>query len=137
MEDRIKANAELVRRVALENMHVEVAYDLDGVRWLDGFIDRQRGEATDEVKRQLATTLGSYLGECIRHTYGGEWIQDPEYGWSVRINGGFSVFPFNKVQKQLADDEGESVLSLFTTIEPLLANAGMSAAPKRPWWKFW
>ncbi len=149
MEDVIKENAELVRKVALETMNTKVAYDLDGVRWLEGFIDRQRGEATEEVKRKLCTTLGSYLGECIRHTYGGEWIQDPEYGWAVRIQGGLSVFPFNKIQKQLGGDEGESVLSLFTAIEPLLANAGQSTAPsadlsiaddlspKRPWWKFW
>jgi len=146
-EDRIRANAELVRRVALENMNVEISYDLDGVRWLNGFIDRQRNEATEEVKRKLSGTLGSYLGECIRQTYGGEWIQDPEFGWSVRIKGGFSVFPFNKVQKQLAADDGESVLGLFTAIDPLLANAGKPAAisrelpsddsAKRPWWKFW
>ncbi|HEY0587725.1 MAG TPA: hypothetical protein VGD52_16430 [Pseudoduganella sp.] len=149
MEDRIKANAELVRRVALENMNVEVSYDLDGVRWLDGFIDRQRNGATEEVKRKLSSTLGSYLGECIRQTYGGEWVQDPEFGWSVRLKEGFSVFPFNKVNKQLADDDGESVLGLFTAIDPLLANAGEPAAfsrdlhsadspsSKRPWWKFW
>lgn len=151
MEDRIKANAELVRRVALENMNVEVSYDLDGVRWLDGFIDRQRDGATEEVKRKLSSTLGAYLGECIRQTYGGEWVQHPEFGWSVRMREGFSVFPFNKVRKQLSvdDGEGESVLGLFTALDPLLANAGKPAAfsrslpsvespsSKRAWWKFW
>jgi hypothetical protein len=149
LEDRITANAELVRRVALENMNIEVSYDLDGVRWLDGFIDKQRIEATEEVKRKLSTTLGSYLGECIRQTYGGDWVQDAEFGLSVRLKGGLSVFPFNKVQKQLAADEGDSVLGLFTALAPILAKAGKPAepsldlpsnanpSPKRPWWKLW
>ncbi len=130
-------------------MNIEVAYDLEGVRWLDGFIDGQRNEATEEVKRKLSTTLGSYLGECIRQTYGGDWVQDAEYGLSVRITGGLSVFPFNKVQMQLAAGEGDSVLDLFTALAPILANAGTTAASspdlpstdnpsaKRPWWKFW
>jgi hypothetical protein len=150
MEDRIKANAELVRRVALENMNVEVSYDLDGVRWLEGFINKQRSEATDEVKRKLSSTLGAYLGECIRQTYGGDWVQDPERGWSVRIEG-INVFPFNKVQKQLAagEDDGESVMGLFTAVAAILANSGKPAAlprdlpsedipsSKKTWWKFW
>lgn len=149
MENHIRENAEIVRRAALENMKLEVAYDLDGVRWLDGYIDRQRSGATEDVKAKLPNTLGSYLGECIRRTYGGKWTQDPEYGWSVRINEDLSVFPFNKVQKQLANSEGDSVLGLFTSIGPLLSNTKRSAqsqgraratdkrAPKRPWWKFW
>jgi hypothetical protein len=90
MEDRIKANAELVRRVALENMNVEVSYDLDGVRWLEGFINKQRSEATDEVKRKLSSTLGAYLGECIRQTYGGDWAglsgsRESMYSPSIRF----------------------------------------------------
>jgi hypothetical protein len=149
MEDRIRENAEIVRRVALETLHVDVAYDLDGVRWLDGYIDRQRSGAAEDVKVSLRSTLGSYLGECIRRTYGGRWTQDPEYGWCIWINDSFSVFPFNKVEKQLANSEGDSVLGLFTSIGPLLSEAKRSAQsrgrsssmkdrpPKRPWWKFW
>jgi hypothetical protein len=113
MEDHIRENAEIVRRAAMENMNAEVAYDHEGVRWLDGYIDRLRSSATEDVKAKLPNTLGSYLGECIRRTYGGRWIQHPEYGWSVWFNDDFSVFPFNKVQKQLANSEGDSVLGLF------------------------
>jgi hypothetical protein len=131
MESQIRANAELVRSVARDQLAVIVDYDEAGVRWLDQYIDGQR-DAAPEVRERLISTLGSYLGECVRHQYGGRWLHDPEMGWSVAIADRFSVYPFNKVRKQLAGDDGESVLSFFTTIAPLLSHVS-----KRPWWKFW
>lgn len=133
MESHIRSNAELVRSVAREQLGIAVEYDEAGVRWLDGYINRQREAAATEVKARLVSTLGSYLGECIRQTYGGDWMQDPEAGWAVQINEKLSVYPFNKVQKQLADGDGESVLSFFTTISALLA----APDSKRRWWRFW
>jgi hypothetical protein len=143
MEDKIFANAELVRTIARGKLDVVVQYDEDGVRWLDAYIEGQRQRGDEEVKRRLPSTLGSFLGECIRHTYGGQWIQDPQHGWMVRINEKLSVFPFDKVAKQLANGEGDSALGLFTAIASLLAGAPprvktvAAEAPRRPWWKFW
>lgn len=137
MESHIKANAELVRTIAREKMSLSINYDEDGVRWLDGYIDRQRDSADDDTKRGLVNTLGSYLGECVRQTYGGEWIQNPELGWGVRINEKLTAFPFNKVQKQLANADGDSVLGFFTAIAPLLNGNPAASPPPRPWWKFW
>ena len=144
MHENIVVNAELVRNVARDQLGVEVGFDEAGVRWLDGFINRQRLGATEAVKVKLPNTLGSFLGECVRHTYGGEW-QQHEAGWAVKINEKLSVFPFNKVQKQLANEDGDSVLGLFTAIPPLLAGipqgkvamARPSQERKRRWWRFW
>ncbi len=123
MESRIQANAELVRNVAREQLDVDVDYDEAGVEWLDEYIDVQRESASAEVRERLPNMLGSYLGECVRQTYGGQWVQDPEAGWSVKINDKLSVYPFNKVRKQLASEDGESVLAFFTAI-PALLNRG-------------
>jgi len=120
MESQIRSNAELVRSIAREKLDVEVDYDEAGVRWLDQYINGQREAATQELKDRLPSTLGSYLGECIRLTYGGQWVQDPEFGWAVKINEKLSVFPFSKVRKQLASPDGESVLGFFKTIPALL-----------------
>src|SRR5436190_23483653 len=135
MESRIRANAELVREVAREKLGVEIQYDEDGVRWLDGYIDDQRDEAAQDLKDRLPSTLGSYLGECVRLTYGGEWLQDAQTGWMVKINDKLSVYPFNKVRKQLNNAEGDSVLAFFRTIPALLH--GKPVVSRRPWWKFW
>ena len=139
MEAQIRANAELVRTVARESLDVDVEYDEAGVRWLDGYIDRQReGNDDQSVKDRLPSRLGSFLGECVRATYGGQWIEDPEMGWAVKINETLTVSPFNKVRKQLANAEGDSVLAFFKAIPALLqGKSKRDAAPKRPWWKFW
>jgi hypothetical protein len=137
MESHIRSNAELVRSVARDTLGVSVDYDEAGVRWLDQYIDGQRQAASQELKERLPSTLGSYLGECVRLTYGGEWVQDPEQGWSVKINEKLSVYPFNKVRKQLANAEGESVLGFFTAIAALRDGRPAPVAPRRPWWRFW
>ena len=120
MEEKLRANAELVRKVAEDELEVTVDYDKDGVAWLDEYIDEQREIAEDDIKNRLPNTLGSFLGECIRHSFGGEWVHDPEAGWAVKISDKLSAYPFNKVRKQLNSADGESVLSFFKTIPALL-----------------
>jgi len=58
MENLILANAELVRKVAHEQLGAPVQYDEDGVRWLDGYIERLRnsGEFDNLESRQPAGT---------------------------------------------------------------------------------
>ena len=142
MEDQIKANAELVRDLMREEMGLELQYDEAGVRWLAGYIDRQRDAASESTKHMLQSVLGSYLGECICRTYGGQWFQHPEFGWGVRISDKLTAFPMNKVGKQLADADGQSVLPFFTTIRNLRKSPPGQVPPspaqggaKRPWWK--
>ena len=120
MEEHLKANAELVREIARDRLGVDVDYDEDGVRWLNSFIDGQREQGDPETRKRLPGTLGSFLGECVRHTFGGTWVQHPDYGWGVEINDKVTVFPFNKVEKQLEAGEGDTVLSFFKTLPAVL-----------------
>jgi hypothetical protein len=125
----IRANAELVLREARENLGQDIGYDADGVRWLDGFIQRRHdGDATDDPNG-LVNTLGSFLGECIVRTYNGSW-RETEHGWAVIVDGDLAVFPFNKVHKHLVDGAADSVLSLFSGVPVLIAHTegGQAAA---------
>ncbi len=143
MEEHIRANAELVLKLAQE-LGAEVGYNEAGVRWLNAYIDGQRQAASVEVKNKLPNTLGSYLGECIRQTYGGRWVKSPEGWWGVEVNEKLTAFPFNKVRKQLENEDGDSVLGFFTAI-PAIVTSDLGAkqdtaktkSPSRPWWKFW
>ncbi len=61
--------------------------------------------------------LGYFLGECIRHSYGGTWaFHNGTFG--VVFSPKDSVYPFSKVQKQWTSGNagGESVLSLYRTL---------------------
>src|SRR5689334_20506286 len=120
MREKILANAELVRTVVHEQLGIEVGFDQAGVRWLDGYIEGQRDAASASTKERLPGTLGSYLGECIRQSFGGDWVEDQEQGWAVQVTPRLTVYPFNKVRKQLANAQGDSVLGLYTSLPALL-----------------
>lgn len=117
----IRANAEFVLKEARDNLGQDIGYDAEGVRWLDGFIQRRHDGGAIDDPNGLVNTLGSFLGECIARTYNG-WWQETEHGWAVIVDGDLAVFPFNKVHKQLFDGATESVLSLFNGVPALIAH---------------
>lgn len=118
MIEQIRENAELVQSVARDQLKVEVGFDRDAVVWLDGYIARQHEQGDPDNVDGLVSTLGSFFGECLVQTYGGDWHQD-ELGWGVRFSDQNVVFPFSKVRKQLENGAGDSTLSFFDTIPVL------------------
>jgi hypothetical protein len=124
MEERLRANARLVFSIATEKLGVAIGYDETGVRWLDGYIQRQHqsGNAADHAG--LISTLGSFLGECIIHSFGGSWALVDE-SWGVRFDSENVVFPFAKVAKQLDRGSEDSVLSFFSIIPMIFKLKGV------------
>lgn len=118
MLDRLRANAELVVSVARKQMDQDVGYDEAGVRWLDGYIQRQHEKGDPANFDGLVSTLGAYLGECIIQTFGGHWSEVDGW-WCVQFDDRNAAYPLAKVQKQLENGSEDSVLSFFTAI-PLL-----------------
>jgi hypothetical protein len=120
--EAIKANAALVVSIARDRLGHELRFDEQGVRWLDGYIQRQH-EAGDAKSRDgLVKTLGSFLGECVVGSFGGEWACVDDV-WCVRFDEKNAVFPFAKVAKQLENGSADSVLSFFT-IMPIMFQLG-------------
>lgn len=127
--EAIEKNAALVRRTMPDVAGIPFEYDEASVEWLDGYIDRMRGQFGDEPGR-LSQVLASYIGESIRHAYGGRWV-DAEDGIGIEIRPDFIVFPFNKVNKQFENGPEDSVLSFYQSIPALLEHA-RTAAPSSP-----
>lgn len=120
---RIRANAQL----AFEQLRAasdlqSFGFDEPSVRWLEGYIERQRArEPAPDFIRKLSTVLGCYLGECIIQTYGGHWSDDEQYGLCVAFDERNAAFPLAKVQKQLENgtDAGDGIYGFFTSIPVL------------------
>lgn len=92
-----------------------VGFDEVGGRWLDGYIQRQH-ERSDPANRDgLVSALGSFLGECIVRTFGGEWAEG-DGTWYVRFDDRNVAYPLTKVAKHLEHGAEDSVLSFFTAI---------------------
>lgn len=120
----------------------EIGYNHAGVNWLDGIIQRQREVIDPKNFETLTNSFGSFLGECIIHSYGGEWTRDGE-DIGVKLDGkntrfplaktskhhengdensvaGFTAYPFAKVIKHLEYGDEDSVLSFFEMIPVFL-----------------
>jgi hypothetical protein len=127
--EMIQANAELAVQSARERLGVSLSFDRAGVDWLDGHLNRLRGHLSPEAQAGVVNVMGSFLGECIVRSHGGEWIEKGGE-WLVQVKRTYTVSAnvFGKVEKQLARVEGESVLSLFDfAIEIAETGGGMAA----------
>ncbi len=120
--EKIQRNAELVIETMREQ-GVDLDYDQKSVEWLDGYIERQRQQNPNHESNiyGLSNTLGSFLGECIRRQFGGEWAQS-EYGWAIAFDEKNACFPFNKVEKQLRNGAVDSIAGFYGSIPALYGN---------------
>jgi len=124
--ERIRENAALVMSLAAR-LGETISFDEAGVRWLDGFIQRQHEQGDPANRNGLVNTLGSFLGECIICTFGGEWAE-MDRAWCVCFDDRNAAYPFAKVAKQLERGTGDSVLSFFTLIPALFP----TCRPRQP-----
>jgi hypothetical protein len=157
IEELRKAAAFVIETMG-SKLDIELGYDDAGVRFLDGYIQRQHEQGDEAIRRNLVVPLGAFLGECLIRNANGQWKQD-KHGWAVWFSNGNAAYPLTKVEKHLTNgaEAGDSVygfyslaVALFNRPGPLPEavvvrglTAGGSSSPsssgksKKPWWKFW
>ena len=142
MEERIRANAELVVQQTRSLSGIDFGYTEESVKWLEGYIERLRnsGEFENaEAKTKLISVFGSFLGECIVRCYGGAWKLHESGAWCVVLENGGMAFPFTKVRKQIEDGPFDSISSFLRVIPVIFDEVSKAApsVPKKSWWKVW
>lgn len=131
MNAEIRNHAEFFRETIYNHTGVQLNYDEAAVHWVDGYIIRHRN--FEGPKDRIAGSIGCFFGECIRETFGGEWVEHSETGHlMVKISECFSIFPFNKVIKHFENEDGDSILGLFTSIQPMLSVTLLEHLEKLP-----
>jgi hypothetical protein len=129
--EAIHANAQLVLEQLgpISGLGEQFGYNLESLQYVEGFIERQRTRAgVDEATiDRWVQVLGSFLGECVIHTYGGEWREN-QGRWGIffsEANDRNAAFPFAKVQKQFANglESGDSIVSFFRVLPVILKDA--------------
>lgn len=138
----IRANAQMViEQIGPQCSVAPFGFDAASVKWIDGFIERQRvrSDVDADFMSRLTTVIGSYLGEALIRTYGGKWAVSSD-GWCVEFSEGNACFPFTKVAKQFANGATDSVYGFFTLIPRVLLRTHppeqqtSGARPRDGWW---
>lgn len=110
----IRNNAELVIRMFAKETDFTFGLNAESVEWLDGYIEHIRQTHwTDEEFNQLVSNLGSFLGEAIIKSFGGEWTPD-QRGWAIRWDEFNMAYPFVKVAKQIQNGQSDSIFSFYS-----------------------
>jgi hypothetical protein len=113
--------------LALKHYGKRLTYDEASLRWVEEMIIDKVGQTlTGEDQRSLIGMVGSFLGEALIASYGGEWKQDPKFGWGVYsvLGGENAFFPFAKTEKRFKQEEGESISHFFVFIPEVLRRRG-------------
>jgi hypothetical protein len=119
LEEKVRANSEFVvndlgRKAS--DLGESFGYNRDSVEFVEGYIERtKQRRASQEQIDSLVQVLGSFLGECIRHAYGGEW-REYEGNPGIFFENGTAAFPFNKVGMQFKNGLPDSILGFFDVI---------------------
>lgn len=96
---------------------LNLKYDQDSVKFVEGFIERNKSNFDKEGIKGLINSLGAYLGQCIIRNYGGQWQLDSETGSvAVAFDDKNKAYPFAKVSKQFDNGLEDSVYSFYTAI---------------------
>ena len=96
----LQEDARLVIDVMSEKEDVTLDFSVDSISWLDTYINQHRNDLSDNDKQILREKFGAFVGEAIRHTFGGQWVQADDE-WMIGFNDDAQTSPFEMVSQQL------------------------------------
>lgn len=108
----LQEDAQLVIDVLSEKAEIELDFSADSVSWLDTYIERHRHQLDERDKSLLQEKFGAYLGESIRHNYGGRWVKGSGDRWMVVFDEERQASPFELIGEHL--DHHTDLTELFT-----------------------
>jgi hypothetical protein len=112
----LRQNAESFIRQLSPVSTIELGYNEESVKWVSGFIDRNRSKFEQKTIDDLIILIGSFLGECIIENTDGRWdFCEDLQSWGVVFKIGNTCFPFNKTAKHFQHGGGDSIFSFYDT----------------------
>lgn len=111
----------------------KINYNADGIKFLEGFIERNKAQITKDEWEGLINSCGAFVGQCIIENYGGQWVRDESGQAAILFNENNKIYPFTKVRKQFENGLEDSIYAIYTII-PAVFKAGIKTRKK--WWQF-
>lgn len=94
-------DAQLVIEVIREKEAVRLDFSADSVSWLDAYINQHRAKLNKDDKTLLQEKFGAFLGETIRHHYGGQWVMAHGSQWMIALDEQRQASPFDMIGDHL------------------------------------
>ena len=104
----LSGNAEVFSSVVQDRYDVTLSHDREGVLLLERFLNTRREDLGEDALTGLVDLAGSFLGECILRTHGGEWVDGHDHPF-VEIEPGRLSDPFWMVESHLRHRAAYSV----------------------------
>lgn len=124
IEAIFKYDAEQVIHAISTQLGIPLTYNMSSVIWIDKYIDRNRETFLEENVAELIQLFGAFLGECIRHEYGGDWVERNNE-WGIAFNNKHMISPFHAIQNHLDETPADSITSLVQGIPVWVTSNGM------------
>ena len=112
----LQEDAQLVIDVLSEKESVKLDYSAESVRWLDSYIERHRAQLDAGEKSLLEEKFGAYLGESMRHNFGGRWRRLPNGDWTIVFDEERQASPFALIAEHL--DHHTALSQAFAHMTP-------------------
>ncbi|MBX7153597.1 MAG: hypothetical protein U0Y96_14830 [Candidatus Kapaibacterium sp.] len=112
---------------------LKIKYDSDGVKFVEGFIERNKVQIAKEEWTGLINSCGAFLGQCIIENYGGQWTKEDSGHVAIAFDDKNKVYPFSKVGKQFDNGLEDSIHSMYTIIPTIFK---IQPKTKKKWWQF-
>ena len=108
----LQEDAQLVIDVLSEKEAIDLDYSADSVSWLDDYIESHRDQLDERDKSLLQEKFGAFLGESIRHQYGGRWVKGSGDRWMIVFDEERQASPFELIGEHL--DHHTDLTEVFT-----------------------
>jgi hypothetical protein len=112
---------------------LNIKYNAKGVKFLEGFIERNKTQIEKEEWNGLINSCGAFLGQSIIENYGGKWIKEESEQICIAFDEKNKVFPFSKVSKQFENGLEDSIYSMFSILPTVYK---IEKKVKKKWWQF-
>ncbi|MEW6408352.1 MAG: hypothetical protein AB1465_06730 [Patescibacteria group bacterium] len=103
-----------------QSLGVELGFDEQSILKLDNLIQEAWPDQPPAQLDNVVLLFGSFLGEAIKQTLGGEWIQT-EQGWGIKIDDA-TLMVFTKVKKRLLNGMEDSISYYYQSTKGMLKN---------------
>jgi len=115
--------AEICRAATKQMMKIKLLYDEASLLQVDDIITKAwpAGSSSGDIKKRCEI-WASYLGECLRTIYGGDWVKT-EAGWGVKI-GQVVLNVFAKMEKRFQNGMTDSISFFYEAFKQQARRVG-------------